>query len=70
MLCLFLAYSKVIHVCVHVYMYVCIYVYVYILFQSLFHYILLQDIKYSSLCYTVGPCCLSTWVSFFFFNLS
>ena len=32
---------------------------VYILFHILFHYGLLQDIKYSSLCYTVGPCCLS-----------
>ena len=29
------------------------------LFQILFHYRLLQDIEYSSLCYTVGPCCLS-----------
>ena len=26
----------------------------------LFHYGLLQDIEYSSLCYTVGPCCFST----------
>ena len=33
--------------------------YTYILFQIFFHYRLLQDIKYSSLCYTVGPCCLS-----------
>ena len=29
-----------------------------ILFQILFHYRLLQDTEYSSLCYTVGPCCL------------
>ena len=29
------------------------------LFYILFHYGLLQDIEYSSLCYTVGPCCLS-----------
>ena len=28
-------------------------------FQILFHYTLLQDIEYSSLCNTVGPCCLS-----------
>ena len=35
-----------------------IYMYVYIFFQILFHYKLLQDIQYSSLCYTVGPCCL------------
>ena len=27
--------------------------------KILFHYSLLQDIEYSSLCYTVGPCCLS-----------
>ena len=32
---------------------------IYILFHILFHYGLLQDIEYSSLCYTVGPCCLS-----------
>ena len=30
----------------------------YILIQILFHYRLLQDTEYSSLCYTVGPCCL------------
>ena len=27
-------------------------------FLILFHYRLLPDIKYSSLCYTVNPCCL------------
>ena len=32
--------------------------YVYNLFQILFHYRLLQDIEYSSLCYTVNPYCL------------
>ena len=26
----------------------------------LVHYGLSQDIKYSSLCFTIGPCCLST----------
>ena len=36
-----------------------IYLNIYILFQILFHYRLLQDIEYSSLSYTVGPCCLS-----------
>ena len=41
---------------------------IYILFQILFHYRLLQDIKYSPLCYTVGLYCLSilfiaVWVS-------
>ena len=35
-------------------MYVC--VTEYISFQMLFHYRLLQDIEYRSLCYTVGPC--------------
>ena len=29
------------------------------LLQVLFSYQLLQDIDYSSLCYTAGPCCLS-----------
>ena len=33
--------------------------YIYIFFQILFHYRLLQDIEYSSLCYTVGLCWLS-----------
>ena len=28
---------------------------VYVFFQTLFHYRLLQDIEYNSLCYTVGP---------------
>ena len=48
MLCVFQVYSKVIQ----------LYIYIYIYFQILFHYRLLQDIEYSSLCYTVGPCCL------------
>ena len=33
--------------------------YISIFFQILFHYRLLQDIEYSSLCSTVGPGCLS-----------
>ena len=33
--------------------------YICILFLVLFHYRLLQDTEYSSLCYTVGPCWLS-----------
>ena len=41
-------YSKI-----HLYIYICI------LFQILFHFKLLQDIEYSSPCYTVGPCCSS-----------
>ena len=36
-----------------------LYIYIHILFHILFHYGLSQDIEYSSLCYTVGPCCLS-----------
>ena len=32
--------------------------YIYILFRCFSHYISLQDIEYSSLCYTLGPCCL------------
>ena len=39
--------------------YMCIYIHIDILFQILFHYRLLQDIEYSSLCCTVGPGCLS-----------
>ena len=46
---MFQVYSKVIQ----------LYIYICILFQVLFHYRLLQDIEYSSLCYMVGPCCLS-----------
>ena len=30
------------------------------LFKIIFHYGLSQDIEYSSLCYTAGPCCLSS----------
>ena len=47
-MCSFLLYSKVIQ------LYICIF-----LFHILFHYGLSQDIEYSFLCYTVGPCCLS-----------
>ena len=46
MLCYFQGYSKVIQLYVHV------------LFCVLFHYRLLQGNEYSSMCYTVGPCCL------------
>ena len=34
-------------------------IYTYILFHILFYYNLSQGIKYSFLCYTVGPCCFS-----------
>ena len=37
-----------------------LYIYIHsFFFHILFHYGLSQDTKYSSLCYTVGPCCLS-----------
>ena len=39
-----------------------IYIYTYI-FQIIFHYRLLEDIEYSSLCYIVVPCLLSFSVS-------
>ena len=65
MLCYFLVYSKVIQLYTYIYTYICyiqfirvcvyIYIYIYIhLPQILFHYKLLQDIEYSSLCYIVG----------------
>jgi len=37
----------------------CIYYNICIIFHILFHYNFSQDIEYSSLCYTVGPWCLS-----------
>ena len=36
-----------------------LYICMYILFYILFHYSLSWDSEYSSLCYTVGPCCFS-----------
>ena len=48
-----------IHTYVYSIIYIHIYVYMYILFQIFFHYKLLQDTEYRSLCYTVGPCCFS-----------
>ena len=41
-----------------------IHTYISILFQILFPYRLLQNIEYSSLCYTVAPCWLSISVKF------
>ena len=32
--------------------------YIYIVFEIIFHHKILQDIDYSSLCYTVDLCCL------------
>ena len=59
MLCYFQVYSKVIQLYIYMCIYVYMHVYIYILFQIVFHNRLLQDIEYSSLCYTVGLCCLS-----------
>ena len=41
------------------YINMCVCVCVCMLFQIIFHNRLFQEIEYSSLCYTVGPCCLS-----------
>ena len=35
-----------------------LYKYTYIIFEIIFHYRLLQDIGYGSLCYIVNLCCL------------
>ena len=35
-----------------------LHLYTYIIFQIIFHYRLLQDIDYSSVCNTVNFCCL------------
>ena len=45
-----------------------IYAHIRILFHILFHYGLLSDIEYSSLCYTVGPCCLSVFIVYLFYS--
>ena len=41
-----------------VYIYIQLYIYTFFL-NILFHYSLSQDNEYSSLCYTIGPCCFS-----------
>ena len=48
------------------YIYVYIHTYTNIILNVLFHYGLSQDIKYSSLCYTIGPCCFSILCVIFF----
>ena len=45
------------YICIHTHTHT--HIHTYILFHILFHYGLSHDIKYSSLCYTVGTCCLS-----------
>ena len=56
----------------YMYLSVCIYIHISIsiLFQILFHYSLLQDIEYSSLCYTVSPYCLSILYISLLFSLA
>ena len=49
--------------CVYIFIY--IHIYIYILFQILFPCGVLQDIDYSSLCYTVGPCCFYLFIYLF-----
>ena len=44
------------------------FVHIYMYFQILFPYRFLQNIKYSSLCYAVGPCWLSVMILVFFFG--
>ena len=44
---------------IYIYIYIYIYTHTHIVFQILFSYSLLQNIEYSSLCYTVGSCWLS-----------
>ena len=41
------------HVHIHI-LYIYIYIYIFF-FQNLFHYRVLQDIEFNSLCYTVSP---------------
>lgn len=66
MLYYFQVYSKMIVIYIFIYIYIiCIfilfvYLYIYSFFYIRFHYGLLQDIECSSLCYTVGPCGLSS----------
>ena len=54
----FLLYSKMPQSFIHAYIYICIHTHTHILFL-IFHHVLSQEIGYSSLCYTLGPCCLS-----------
>ena len=51
--------EMIIYMYMYVYEYMYMYVFASILFQILFHYRILQNIEYSSLCYIVGPCWLS-----------
>ena len=43
----------------------CVCVCIHILFHILSHYGLSENIEYNSLCYRVGPCCLSNYIYWF-----
>ena len=51
---------------IHIY---CFFIYIFF-FRFFFHYRLLQDIEYSSLCYTAGPCCLNSLIKYLSICLS
>ena len=57
-LTIFQAHSKVVQ----------LYMYTYIIFHVIFHYRLLQDIDYGSLCYRVNLCCLLHIYFFLFYS--
>ena len=46
---------RYIYICIHMYVYVHIYIYCFIFFSIIGYY----NVEYSSLCCTVGPCCVS-----------
>ena len=58
-LCSFLLYIKVIQLYTHTHTHTHAHTHTHSFFNILFHYGLPQETGYSSLCYTVGPCCLS-----------
>ena len=60
--CSFLLYSNAIQLYTHTHTHTHIYIYIYILYHILLHYGLSQDVEYSTLCCTVGPCCLSIFI--------
>ena len=48
------------HTCIYI-TYLKLYLYMYISYKIIFHFKLLQDSEYNSLCYIVDPCFLSIW---------
>ena len=51
--------DSILYICIYIQIYTYIYTHTHMIFHILFHYGLSQGIEYSSLFYTVGPCCLS-----------